>query len=127
MSKLPIFKQVKKPWGIMGIDEKEPKPTRNEFRKGLMKYGKYHKDNGYEDHVDYTVEYGVWGSFGSNCTNHLCFLVEESMGFPFGEIEPSYPTNTLFFSTVVESVSEDGKSRHCSTYYAMYDDEMEIA
>ena len=90
MSIIKTKKIDPKNWGMNGIDKNYSKPTRIEFRKNLMNLTKYIEDNGddYEDgvnyHTNYFVQFGVWGMFGSNCTNHLCYLVEEAMGFPFG-------------------------------------------
>ena len=130
-----IIEQTKetKYWGMYGIDKNHPKPTRIEFRKNLMNISKYLKDRGddYKDgvncHTNYFVRFGVWGMFGSNCTNHLCYLVEEAMGFPFGKIEPQYPLNDVFMTTQTTSISDDGKSRECSTITTCYAIEQESA
>ena len=121
-----VFKEIPSPYGYMGLKENETKPTRMDFRKDLMKLAKYLEGDGSNEfHVNYHVDYGVWGSFGSNCTDHLCFLVEDAMGFPFGEIEHSYPYNTPFYFTEITSVSEDGKSRTLSTITTMYENAVE--
>ena len=123
---MKVYKQRKPIWGMMGIDKNEIKPTRNEFRKDLMSLAKYIKDTGdmIEDgvnlHTNYFLNFGLWGMFGSNCRDHLCYLVEESMGFPFGKVKHSYSENDVFMTTKTKSISEDGKSRQCSTITTTY-------
>ena len=116
-----------------GILDDETKPTRQEFRGNLMKLTRFIEDKGkkidyssldFTTHTNYFVQFGQWGMFGSNCTNHLCYLVEESMGFPFGKIEPDYPDNDVFIYTKTDKVSDDG-SRTCSTITTTYELEKE--